>query len=150
VQHEAIAPAVQPAPHVRASIAIIDLIAVADVEAVRGAVLPDCALDEPGKHFWKARIEPASVDPRGNRGQNVSTAARLIAARAIRVGRRNPIQDSSAMEEIVDQGINHDERRTDVEAGLHERNCRHHAGGRSLHSKSRHKPIRRPDALHSM
>ncbi len=115
MQHESIAPAVQPAPHVCALSAIIDLVAVANVEAVHGAVPPDRALDEPGKHFWKRRIEPARVDFRGNLDQNVTTAAWPVAARAIRMGRCNPMQDSSANQEIVDESIDDDESGADIE-----------------------------------
>ena len=66
VQDEPITAAVQPTPHVRAPAAIIDLIAVADVEAGFGAVPPDGAGDEPGKRLRKPRIKPTGIDARGN------------------------------------------------------------------------------------
>ena len=53
VQNEPITTAVQPAPHIRAPAAIVDLVAVANVETRLGAVPPNRALDEPGKHLWK-------------------------------------------------------------------------------------------------
>ena len=53
VQNEAITAAVQLAPHVRAPAAVVDLIAVADVEARLGAVPPNRVLHEPRKQSWE-------------------------------------------------------------------------------------------------
>jgi len=76
VQNEPITAAVQSAPHVCASAAIIDLIAVADVEARLGAIPPDGAGDEPGKGLRKPWIKPTGVDARGNVNKNVSAPGR--------------------------------------------------------------------------
>ena len=78
MQNEPIAAAVQSAPHIRAPAAIIDLIAVADVEARLGAVPPDRAGDEPGKRLRKLRIEPTGIDGRGNANKNVSGRFRAV------------------------------------------------------------------------
>jgi hypothetical protein len=107
VQNAAIAAAVQAAPHVRAPAAIIDLIAITNVEARLGAVPPDGMLDEP--------VDLAGIDPRGNGKQSVGAAAWVVAANAIRVGRRKPIEDASAMQEVVDESVDDDNRRPDVE-----------------------------------
>ncbi|MFZ2079361.1 MAG: hypothetical protein WAV38_22475 [Xanthobacteraceae bacterium] len=115
VQNDAIATAVQPTPHVRASAAIIDLIAVADVEAWLGAIPPDRAGDEPGKALRKPRIKPAGIDGAGNVNKNVSAATWPVAGRAIRMASAEPIEDSGSMQEVVDQGIDENETRPDGE-----------------------------------
>ena len=103
MQNEAIAATVQPTPHVRASAAIIDLIAVANVEARFGAVPPDGAGDEPGKRLRKLRIEPTGIDARGNANKNVSAATWPVARWAIRMASAEPFEDSGSMKEVVDQ-----------------------------------------------
>jgi hypothetical protein len=105
VQNEPIAAAVQPTPHVRAPAAVVDLIAVADVEARLGAVPPNRVLHEPRKHLGKPWIEPAGINPRGNVDENVSAAAWPVAGRAVRMGSCKLVQDSGSMKEVVDQGI---------------------------------------------
>ena len=115
MQNEAIAAAVQPAPHIRATAAIIDLIAVANVETLFGAVPPDGAGDEPGKRLRKPRIEPAGIDGAGNVNKNVSAATWPVAGRPIRVASLKSVQDSGSMEEVVDQGIDDNETRPDGE-----------------------------------
>ena len=80
-----------------------------------GAVPPDGAGDEPGKHRRKPRIEPAGVNPRGNLDQDVGAPPWPVAGWAIRMGGRDPIQDSGSDQEIVDQGIDDNETRPDGE-----------------------------------
>jgi hypothetical protein len=94
---------------------IVDLIAVADVEARLGAVPPNRVLHEPRKHLGKPWIEPAGINPRGNVDENVSAAAWPVAGRAVQMGSRKLVQDSGSMKEVVDQGIDGDEAGTDVE-----------------------------------
>ena len=65
-QHKPITAAVQPTPHIRAPAAVIDLIAVADIETQLGAVPPNRVLNEPGKHIGKPWIEPAGIDGHSN------------------------------------------------------------------------------------
>src|ERR1019366_8706678 len=60
-------------------------------------------------------IEPAGINPRGNVDENVSAATWPVAGRAIRMASCKPIQDSSAMKEVVDQGIDSNEAGTDLE-----------------------------------
>jgi hypothetical protein len=115
VQHNTITTAVQLTPHVRASAAIIDLIAVADVEPWFGAIPPDGAGDEPGKRLWKLGIEPAGINRRGNVDEDVNTAAWPIAGWPIRMASAEPFEDSSSMKEVVDQGIDDNEARPDSE-----------------------------------
>ena len=115
VQDNPIAAAVQPTPHIRAPAAIIDLIAVADVEARLGAVPPDGAGDESGKRLRKPRIESAGIDGAGNVNKNVSAATWPIAGRAIRMASAEPVEDPGSMKEVVDQGIDDNETRPDGE-----------------------------------
>ncbi len=72
-------------------------------------------LDEPGKDVWKRRIDLSGINPPGNGKQDICAAAGSVAARAIRVGRLKPMEDPGAMQEVVDQGIDDDDRRTNGE-----------------------------------
>jgi hypothetical protein len=115
VQNKAITAAVQPAPHIRAPAAIIDLIAVADLEAWFGAIPPDGAGDEPRKRLRKRWIEPAGIDGAGNINKNVSAATWPIAGRPVRMASLKSVQDSGSMKEIVDEGIDDNKTRADSE-----------------------------------
>ena len=64
---------------VRARLAIINPIAVADVEARLRAVPPDRVLDEPRKRLRKLGIELPGIDPLGHGLDNVGAAAILVA-----------------------------------------------------------------------
>ena len=68
---------------VRARLAIINPIAVADVEARLGAVPPDRMLDEPWKWLRKTGIELPDIDPLRHGIYNVGAAASLVAGRTI-------------------------------------------------------------------
>jgi hypothetical protein len=68
---------------VRARLAIIDAIAVADVEARLGAVPPNRMLDEPREWLRKPGIELPGVDLLRHGIYNVGAAASLVAGRAI-------------------------------------------------------------------
>ena len=133
VQDNPIAAAVQPTPHVRASAAIIDLIAVANIETGFGAVPPNRAGNEPGKRLRKPRIKSAGIDGRGNVNKNVSAATWPIARRPIRMASAEPVEDSGSMKEVVDQGIDDNETRPDGEPtgsgspGPHQQRCQRHA-----------------------
>jgi hypothetical protein len=115
VQDNPIAAAVQPTPHIRAPAAIIDLIAVADVERRLGAVPPDGAGDEPGKRLRKPWIKPTGIDARGNVNKNVSAATWPVARWAVRMADLKSVQDSGPIKEVVDQGIDDNETRPDGE-----------------------------------
>ena len=68
------------AVHVLARLAIIDPIAVADVEAGLGAVPPDCMLNEPRKRLRKPGIELPGINPLGHGVYNAGAAASLVAS----------------------------------------------------------------------
>ena len=64
---------------VRARLAIIDAIAVADIEARLCAVPPNRVLDEPWKQLRKTGIELPGIDPLRHGIYNVGAAASLVA-----------------------------------------------------------------------
>ena len=70
---------------VRARLAIINPIAVADVEARLGAVPPDRMLDEARKRLRKLGIELPGIDALRYGIYNVGAAARLVAGCTIRM-----------------------------------------------------------------
>jgi hypothetical protein len=73
--------------HVAAPFGVIDAIAVADIEPIPGAVLPDRVLDEPGKGLRKRWIELPGVDPLGHGLNDVGAAAGPVAGRSIQMFR---------------------------------------------------------------
>ena len=115
MQHKPITAAIQPTPHVRTPAAVVDLIAVADVETRLGAVPPNRVLNEPGKHLGKPWIESAGIDGRGNVDEDFRAATGPVAGRAVRMASREPIEDSGSNEEVVNQGIDDNETRPDGE-----------------------------------
>ena len=64
-----------------AALDIIDAIAVADIEPIPGAVLPDRVLDEPGKSLRKRWIELPGIDALGDGLNDVGAAAGPVASR---------------------------------------------------------------------
>jgi hypothetical protein len=93
---------------------IIDLIAVADVEALLGAVSPDRVLNEPRKRPRKPAVELPGVDLLGNRVDDVSAAAGPVAGEAVGMVGPEPVQNASPVQEIVDQGIDGDHAAADL------------------------------------
>jgi len=66
-----------------AGFAVIDPVAVANVEARLGAVPPDAVLDEPWKNRRKRRVELAGVDPERHPANNVGAATGPITGGAV-------------------------------------------------------------------
>jgi hypothetical protein len=79
-QSNAITAAKQLAMPVVATRVVIDAIAVANVEAVLGAVPPDRALHEPRKRRREGRVELASIDLGREQTENASAPSRLVAS----------------------------------------------------------------------
>src|SRR5580700_7591623 len=90
---------------VRARLAIIDAIAVADVEARLGAIPPDRVLNEPRKRLGKPGIELPGINPLRHRLYNVGAAASLVAGCTIRMVGVEPCQDAGTDQKVVHQGI---------------------------------------------
>src|SRR5438552_14048604 len=62
-QRHPVTSCVYSAVDVITALIIVDLVAVADVQPVLGAVPPNCVLHEPREDFWKMRVELASIKP---------------------------------------------------------------------------------------
>ena len=114
-QSYATAAAKQLAVPIVATGVVIDPIPVTDIEAVLGAVPPDCALHEPRKCHREGRIELPSIDIRGEEPENAGAPSRLIAPVAVRMIGAEALQDPGPVEEIVDQGVDSDKCRADFD-----------------------------------
>jgi hypothetical protein len=88
-----------------ARFAVIDAVAVADVEAVGGAKPPNGVLHEPWKRPRKLPVKGAGIDLAGDGANDLGTAARAIAGHAIAVGSAALLKDAGAMQKIMDQSI---------------------------------------------
>ena len=99
-----------------ARLAIIDAIAVADIEAVLGAVPPDRVLHEPGKHRRERGIEGAGIDPFGHGFNDLGAAAGPVAGRAIGMVGAEPVQDAGAVQKVVHEGVDGDHAGADLDA----------------------------------
>ena len=99
---------------IAASFGVIDTIAVADVETVLTAVMPNRVLHEPRERPRKRRIELACIDPLRHALKNLSTSTRPIAGRSIGVlGAKSP-QNAGPMQKIMHQCVD----RNHAAAGL--------------------------------
>jgi hypothetical protein len=96
------------AVNIRATLPIINAIAIAHVEAGLGAVPPDRMLDEPRKRLRKPGIELPGVDPGRHGRDDVGAAASLVAGRPIRMVGSEPCQDAGADQKVVHQGVDGD------------------------------------------
>ena len=88
---------------------VVDSIAVADIEATLAAVPPDRELHEPGKGLGELGIERSRVDAVGNALDQVGAAMRSVASRPVGMVSIEPVQDASAMQEIMHERIDNDE-----------------------------------------
>ena len=114
-QSYAITAAKQLAMPVVATGVVVDAIAVANVEAVLGAIPPDRALHEPRKRRREGRIELASIDVRGEQTENAGASARPVAPLSVGMIGAQPPQDPGSVQEIMDQGVDGHEGRADFE-----------------------------------
>ena len=102
------------------SASIVDAIAVADIEPIPGAVLPDRVLDEPGKSLRKRWIELPGIDPL-SRGLNyLSAAAGPVASHAVQnASHLDPLQDPSPGSKVMNQRVDGDHAAADLGPGDH-------------------------------
>jgi hypothetical protein len=114
-QSHAITAPKQLAMPVVATGVIVDPIAIANVEAVLGAIPPDRALHEPWKRRRKDGIELAGVNVGCKQMENPSAPSRPVAPISVRVVGGKPVQDSGSMQEIVYEGVDSHERRADFD-----------------------------------
>ena len=115
MQFDAIAAAVQLKVQIFATNPVIDPIAVADIEATLAAVPPDRELHEPGKGVREPRIERSRVNVVGNALDQVGAAMQSVASRPVGIVSIEPVQDASAMQEIMHERVDHHEGRTHFE-----------------------------------
>jgi hypothetical protein len=94
---------------------VINLIAVADVETLLGAVVPDRVLNKTRKRPWKAPVELPGVDLLGDRFGDFGAAAGPIAGEAIGVIGSEPAQDPGPVQEIVHQRVDRDHAAANLE-----------------------------------
>ena len=97
-----------------ARLAVIDAIAIADIEPALGAIPPDRVLDEPRKDRWKGGVERAGIDPFGHGFNDLGAAARPVAGRAIGVVGAKPVQDARAVQKVVNEGVDGDHAGPDL------------------------------------
>ena len=98
-----------------ATAVVVDAIAVANGEAVLGAVPPDRVLHEPGKRRGEGRIELASINARDEQTENAGAPSRPIAPVPIRMVGAQPPQDPGSVQDIMDQGVDGDKGRADFD-----------------------------------
>ena len=101
--------------YISTAVAVIKPVAVTDVQAVLGAVPPDCVLDKPWKRVGEVRIERAGVDLVGHGPDNVGAPARPVTGCTIQVVRIEPAQDAGPVQEVVNQGVNRDHAAADLD-----------------------------------
>ena len=104
-QSYAITAAKQLAMTVVATAIVVDAIAVANGEAVPGAIPPDRVLHEPGKRRGESRIELASINARREQTENAGAPSRPVAPLSVRMIGAQPPQDPGSVQEIMDQGV---------------------------------------------
>jgi len=91
-----------------ARLAVIDAIAIANIETAPGAIPPDRVLHEPGKHRGEGGIEGAGIDPFSHNFNDLSAAAAPVAGRAIGMVGAEPVQDAGAVQKVVNEGVDRD------------------------------------------
>jgi hypothetical protein len=87
---------------------VIDLIAIADIKPLLGAIPPDGVLNEPRKSVRKLRVELPGIDLSGDRLDDLSAAARSVTGNPVAVAGAEPVQNAGPVQEIVHQGVDRD------------------------------------------
>jgi hypothetical protein len=101
--------------YIAAALPVVNLIAVADVEALLGAVPPDRVLNESRKRPGKLEVELPGVDLPGDRFDDVGAAARPVTGGAIGMVGSEPVQDPGPVQEVVHEGVDRDHAAADFE-----------------------------------
>src|ERR1700692_990102 len=108
IQRYTIAYIVYLTVYIAARLAIIDAIAIADIEAVLRAIPPDRMLDAPRKRPWEGRVELPGIDLPGDGFNDAGAAARPVAGHAIGVVGIEPVEDSGSNQNVVHQCVDRD------------------------------------------
>ena len=116
---------------VLAGVAVVNTVAVANVQTALGAVPPDRQLHEPGKGLRECSVERPGIDPSRDRPDNVGTAIWPVASGTIRMVGAEPVQDAGAVQEVVHQRIDGNHAGADfgpqrLAAGEQQAGQRHH------------------------
>jgi len=88
-----------------ARFAVVDAIAVADVEAIGGAKAPNGVLHEPRKHPRESPVKGAGIDLVCDGANDLGTATRGIAGHAVAVGGTAIVKYAGAVQKGMDQRI---------------------------------------------
>ena len=102
-----------------AAFSVIDLIAVANVETLLGAILPDRVLNKPRERPWKPPVELAGIDLLGDGLDDLGAAARPVAGEAVGVVGSEPAQNAGPVQEIVHERIDGDHAAADLAPAAH-------------------------------
>ena len=87
------------------TVAIINSVTVANIESVGSAESPDCRLNEPREYLWISSTIPAGVDLGRGELNDGSAAVWLVTFGSVGVPRIEAVEDTSAMQPVVDQGV---------------------------------------------
>ena len=115
MQFDAITAAVQLTVQIFATNPVIDPIAVADIAAALAAIPPDRELHESGKDLGELGIKRSRVNVVGNALDQVGAAMQSVASRPVGMVSIEPVQDASAMQEIMHERVDNDEPRASLE-----------------------------------
>ena len=122
----------QAAVGILAPALVVDLAAVADIEAALSAVAPDRMLHETRKALWEALVERARIDGLGCVADDIGTATWPITGTAIGVTGIQALQNTRSMQQIVHQRVDCDhagpgfEPQGAVPAGAEQQVCAGH------------------------
>ena len=97
-----------------ARFAVVDAIAIAEVETVCRAKPPNGVLNEPRKIARKLPVEGSGIDQLRHVLDDVGAAALGVAADTILMGLAAAVKNPGSVQKVMDQGINCDH----VRAGL--------------------------------
>ena len=114
-----------------AGVAVVNTVAVANVQIALGAVPPDRELHEPRKGLREASVERPGIDPGRDSPDDVGTAVWPVAGGTIRMAGADPVQDAGAVQEVVHQRIDGNHTGADfgpdrLAAGEQQAGQRHH------------------------
>src|ERR1035437_5702369 len=122
---------VQLAIPILAGLAVVNAVAVANVQIALGAVPPDGELHEPRKGLRECSVEAPGIDPGRDRLDDVGAAIGPVAGGTVWMFGAEPVQDAGAVQEVVYQSVDGDHAGADfwpqrLAAGEQQAGQRHH------------------------
>ena len=87
---------------------VVDAVAVADIEAIGRAKLPNGMLNKARKYSREVRVESSGIDLRRNRVDDVGTAAPGIATDAVAVLATAIVENTAAVQKVMDERVDGD------------------------------------------